>query len=90
METVPLTQARYKLKSLVRRASVGESFILTERGRKRAAIVPLSKVEEKSKESVDEFMRKIDKLQKEITAAFKKKYPNKTTTEILREDRLSH
>ena len=90
MKTVTLTKARYSLKDLVRRASVGESFILTERGRECAAIVPLSKVACKSKEEIDEFMKGIDKLQKEMTAAFKKKNPHKTTTQIIREDRLSH
>ena len=52
--------------------------------------MPVSNVGRKSKESVDEFMERIEQLQKEMTAAFKKKNPHKTTTEIIKEDRLSH
>lgn len=87
METIPLTKARYNLKNLVRRASAGETFVLSERGEKKAAIVPLSKVEKRSPREVKEFMDKVDKLRKKITADLRRKGFKKTSVEMIREMR---
>lgn len=87
MTTVGLTEARYSLKKIVRRASAGETFILTERGRKKAAVVPLSLLEENPKESTRAFMRRVTQLQKEITCELRMKGFNKSSVELIREMR---
>lgn len=91
MKTVPLTQARYNLRDLVHRARAGETFVLSDRGREVAAITSLSVIDRRiERKSTREFMKEVDQLRARITAEVKKNGITKTSTQLLREDRLSH
>ncbi len=91
MKIVPLTKARYSLRDLVHRARAGETFVLSDRGREVAAITSLTVVDRNIvRKSTRDFMKGIDELRTKITAEVKKNGITKTSTELLREDRLSH
>lgn len=91
MKTVPLTKARYNLHDLVHRAWAGETFVLSDRGREVAVITSLSVIDRNIvKKSTNDFMKGIDNLRARITAEVKKNGITKTSTQLLREDRLSH
>lgn len=91
MKTVPLTQARYSLRDLVHRARAGETFVLSDRGRDVAAITSLTVIDRKIvNKSTSDFMKGIDELRARITAEVKQNGITKTSTQLLREDRLSH
>lgn len=91
MKTVPLTQARYNLRDLVHKARAGETFVLSDRGREVAAITSLSVIDRRVEQrTTRDFMREVDDLRARISAEIKKRGITKTSTQLLREDRLSH